>query len=155
MSWVTVIWSMVASACLTLSVIYFLVWWRHRTAWANLFFAMAAASTAAFTLCELRQMRGGTPEELLAAMRWGHVAPLGVARLDHMVRDASISARDGDGLHGPSRGCARSPCCSVSEWGKILNYREVTGLAAPSRPSGRPVTVSGGVPNPWMLVGHL
>ncbi len=31
MSWVTVIWSMNASACLTLAVIYFLVWHRNRT----------------------------------------------------------------------------------------------------------------------------
>ena len=35
MSWVTVIWSMVASACLTLSAIYLLVWWSNRTAWAE------------------------------------------------------------------------------------------------------------------------
>ena len=35
---VTVIWSMVASACLTLAVIYFLVWCRNRTAWAHLLF---------------------------------------------------------------------------------------------------------------------
>ena len=78
MSWVTVIWSMVASACLTLAVIYFLVWCSNRPAWANLLFAMTAASTAAFTLCELRQMRAGTPGELLSAMRWTHVALLGV-----------------------------------------------------------------------------
>ena len=37
----------------------------NRTAWANLLFAMTAASTAAFTLCELRLMRVGTPAELL------------------------------------------------------------------------------------------
>ena len=48
MSWVTVIWSMVASACLTLAVIYLLVWCRNRTAWAHLLFSMTAASTAAY-----------------------------------------------------------------------------------------------------------
>ena len=32
MSWVTIIWSMVASACLTLAAIYFLVWYRNRAA---------------------------------------------------------------------------------------------------------------------------
>ena len=29
MPWVTVIWSMIASACLTLAVIYGLVWYRE------------------------------------------------------------------------------------------------------------------------------
>ena len=38
MSWVTVIWSMVASACLTLAVIYFVVWCTNRAAWAHLLF---------------------------------------------------------------------------------------------------------------------
>ena len=70
MSWVTVIWSMVASACLTLAAIYFLVWCRNRTAWANLLFSVTAASTAAFTFCELWQMRAETPAELLTALRW-------------------------------------------------------------------------------------
>ncbi len=45
MSWVTVVWSMIASACLTLAVIYFLVWYRNRAAWAHLFFSVTAAST--------------------------------------------------------------------------------------------------------------
>ena len=76
MSWVTVIWSMIASACLTLGAIYWMVWSRNRNAWAHLLFAATAASTAAFTFCELRQMRAGTPGELLAAMRWTHVSLL-------------------------------------------------------------------------------
>ena len=73
MSWVTVIWSMIASACLTLAVIYLLVWYRNRTAWAHLLFSVTAASTAAFAFCELWMMRAQTPGELLAAMRWAHV----------------------------------------------------------------------------------
>ena len=44
MSWITVIWSMIASACLTLGAIYVLVWYRNRTAWAHLLFAATAAS---------------------------------------------------------------------------------------------------------------
>ena len=36
MSWVTIIWSMVASACLTLAAIHFLVWCRKRSTWSNL-----------------------------------------------------------------------------------------------------------------------
>ena len=30
MSWVTIIWAMIASACLTLALVHVLVWWRRR-----------------------------------------------------------------------------------------------------------------------------
>jgi hypothetical protein len=35
MSWVTIVWSMIASACLTLALVHGLVWWWRREAWAN------------------------------------------------------------------------------------------------------------------------
>ena len=73
MPWVTVIWSMIASACLTLAVIYLVVWFRNRAAWAPLLFSLTAASTTAFTFSELSMMRADTPSELLTAMRWAHV----------------------------------------------------------------------------------
>ena len=38
MSVVTIIWSMIASCCLTLAGINVLVWFKNRAAWANLFF---------------------------------------------------------------------------------------------------------------------
>ena len=46
MSWVTIIWSMIASACLTLGVIYSVVWYRSRASWAHLLFSLSAFSTA-------------------------------------------------------------------------------------------------------------
>jgi hypothetical protein len=42
MSWVTIIWSMTASACLTLAAVHLLVWCTKHTAWANAAFALAA-----------------------------------------------------------------------------------------------------------------
>ena len=46
MSWVTVVWSMIASACLTLALVHALVWLRRRDALANLLFAVMALVTA-------------------------------------------------------------------------------------------------------------
>jgi hypothetical protein len=46
MSWVTIIWSTIASACITLAGIYLLVWCRNRTAWANLLFSLTAVAAA-------------------------------------------------------------------------------------------------------------
>lgn len=70
MSWVTVVWSMIASACLTLALIYFLVWLRNRAGRAQLLFSLTAAATAVFAFSELRIMRAETPAELLTAMKW-------------------------------------------------------------------------------------
>ena len=152
MSWVTVIWSMVASACLTLAVIHFLVWWSNRTAWANLLFAMTAASTAAFTFCELRQMRVGTPEELLSAMRWTHVALLGVLVSTvwfvrfYLAAGRRWMAWTVSGLR------AFYLLVAFLIWGNV-NYLEITSLRRVPF-LGESVTAFEGIANPWMLFGY-
>ena len=73
MSWVTVIWSMIAAACLTLAAAHLLVWFRKHTAWANLLFSVTVIATAGLAACELWVMRAQTPEEFGAALRWAHV----------------------------------------------------------------------------------
>ena len=80
MSWVTVIWSMGASACLTLAVMYFVVWLKNRTTRAHLLFSLTAASTAVFAFFELSMMRAQTPQQLDAALRWAQV-PLSLGLL--------------------------------------------------------------------------
>ena len=152
MSWVTVVWSMVASACLTLAVIYFLVWWSHRTARASLFFAAAAASTAVFTLCELRQMRVGTPEELLSAMRWTHVALLGV--LVSTTWFVTFYLGTGRRWLAWTVSGLRVFYLLVAFliWGNV-NYIEITSLQRVSF-LGDSVTAFKGVRNPWMLFGY-
>src|ERR1039457_7455947 len=73
MSWVTIIWSMVASACLTLAAVNLLVWCKKRTAWANLLFSLTAVGTAGMAYCELWMMQAETPEQFGTALRWLHV----------------------------------------------------------------------------------
>lgn len=46
MSWATVIYSMTASACLTVAVIYGFIWSRQRDEWAYILFAIASMGTA-------------------------------------------------------------------------------------------------------------
>ena len=152
MSLVTVIWSMVASACLTLAVIYLLVWWSNRTAWANLLFAMTTASTAAFTLCELRQMRVGTPGELLSAMRWTHVALLGVLVSTTWFVTLYLGAGRRWLAWTVSGLRAFYLLVAFLIWGNV-NYLEITSLRhVPFL--GDSVTVFEGIPNPWMLFGY-
>ena len=152
MSSVTVIWSMVASACLTLAVIYFLVWWSNRTTWASLFFAMAAVSTAAFTLCELRQMRAGTPDGLLSAMRWTHIALLGL--LVSTTWFVTFYLRAGRRWLAWTVSGLRAFYLLVAFliWGNV-NYLEITSLQRVPF-LGDSVTAFEGIRNPWMLFGY-
>ena len=152
MSSVTVIWSMTASACVTLAAIYGLVWYRDRTRWAHLLFAVTAASTAAFTFAELSLMRAQTPEDLLTAMRWAHL-PLFIwlVSITWFVRTYLGAGRlwlawTISGLRGFS-------LLLNFLTGQNLNYREITTLRHVQF-LGEPVTVFAGVPNPWMLVGQ-
>src|SRR5271169_2871879 len=70
MSLITIIWSMIASACLTLAGMHFLVWCRNRKVWANLVFSLTAVSTAALAFIELWMMRAATPAEFATALKW-------------------------------------------------------------------------------------
>ena len=63
MSLITVIWSMVAAACLTLGAVHLLVWLRNREAIANLMFSLLAAGTAGMAGCELLMAHAGTTSD--------------------------------------------------------------------------------------------
>jgi len=151
MSWVTVIWSMIASACLTLAAIYCLVWYRNRTAWAHLFFSVTAASTVVFAFCELWMMRAETPGELQRALVWAELPFLfWLVSITWFVRFYLDAGRP----------WLAWTCCG---WGLFYllvslavrhsSYREVTSLRhVPFL--GESVTVLGAAPHPWMLFGQ-
>ena len=152
MSWITVIWSMIAAVCLTLGAIYVLVWYRNRANWASLLFAATAASTAVFTFCELWLMRVETPPQFLTAMKWGHVALLvWMVSIVWFVRFYLGTGR---------RWLAWTVCILRALYllptflfGASVNYREITSLR-PVMFLGEPVTIFKGIPNPWMLLGY-
>ena len=74
MSWVTIVWAMVGSACLMLAAVHLPVWLKDRTAWPSLFLSVLAGATAALALCELAIMKAQTPAAFAAANRAGQVA---------------------------------------------------------------------------------
>ena len=153
MSLVTVIWSMIASACLTLAGIQLLVWCKTRNAWPNLLFSLMAVSTAAFAFCELRLMRASTPAEFASTLKWGQVPVwLLVVSLVGFVR---VLLKAGQ----PSLAwtvCGLRTFALLLDFsvGQNLNYREITRLRhIPFL--GESVQIAEGVPNPWMVVGQL
>jgi len=153
MSWVTVIWSMAASACLTLAAMHLLIWTRRRAAWANLLFSLASVATAAYAVCELWMMRSRTPAEFALALRWLHV-PTWVLIVS-LVAFARVYLRAGRLWLAWAVFGARTLALLLN-FGPAanLNYREVTALR-PLRFLGEAVSVAEGVSNPWMLVGQL
>jgi two-component system sensor kinase FixL len=153
MSAVTIIWSMFASACLTMAVIYFLVWYRSRAEWAHLWFSLLAVSAAGFAYAELVMMTASTPAEFLSAMLWAHI-PLFVwlVSITWFVKVYLAAGRTW--LAWTITGIRAAFLLPTLLTGVHPNYLEMTGLRH-IQFLGESVAVASGVPNPWTLVGQF
>jgi PAS domain S-box-containing protein len=153
MSWVTVIWSIGSGACLTLALMNCVVWWKDRTARANLAFSLMAIAVAIFAAFELALMRAQTPEQFGEVVRWLHV-PLW-AMIVSLVAFVRLYLRAGRRWLAWTVVGVRtlSLILNFIFWPNI-NYRQITALRHISF-LGEPVSVARGVPNPWMLVAQL
>src|SRR5438876_4445364 len=153
MNWVTVIWSMGGGACLTLALMHLVVWWKDRTARANLVFSVMAIAVATFAALELALMRAETPEQFGMAVRWMHVpAWVIIASLVGFVRLYLKAGRQW--LAWTVVGVRTLSLILNFALSPNINYREITALRhIPFL--GESVSVAKGVPNPWMLVAQL
>jgi PAS domain S-box-containing protein len=153
MSWVTVLWSMTAAACLTLAGVHLLIWFKQRQAWGGLLFSITALSTAALAFCELWMMHAETAVEFGRAVRWMHV-PVAVL-IVALIAFVRVQLHAG-------RPWLAWAACAVRVfslllnffYGQNLNYLEVTVLRRVPF-LGEPVSVGEGVSNPAMIVGQL
>ena len=153
MSWVTVIWSLGAGACLTLAFLQFIVWWKDRAAHANLVFSVGAVAVAVFAALEFALMRAETPEAFGIVARWIHVPA--------WILIVSIVAFVRLYLNAGRQWLAWT-VVSVRTFSLILNfifspninYREITAIRH-VRFLGESVSIPSGVPNPWMLVAQF
>jgi formate hydrogenlyase transcriptional activator len=153
MSLITIIWSMSASACLTLAGINILVWFRNRPAWANLFFSLLSIGTAGWTLSELWMMRAASVAEFAIVLKWAHVwVCLIIVSLVGFTQSYLKTGRPW---------LAWTVCISRTFLlfpnflvGINLNYLEITSLGH-MRVLGESVTIADGIPNPWIRLGEL
>ena len=153
MSWVTIIWSMTASACLTLAAVNLLVWCKKRTEWANLLFSLTAVGTAGMAFCELWMMRAETPGQFGTALRWLHVPAW--ALLVALVGFVRLYLHAGRPWLAWTFVALRTLSLFLDLLvGQNLNYREITRLRHIPF-FGESVSVAEGVANPCMLVGQL
>ncbi|HUI68659.1 MAG TPA: sigma-54-dependent Fis family transcriptional regulator [Nitrospirota bacterium] len=153
MSCVTIIWSMIASACLMLAAMNLLVWLKKRTAWSNLLFSLMAVATATLAFFELLMMRAETVGEYGWILRWLHVP--GLVVVVTLVGFMRLYLRAG-------RLWLAWTVCGMRTLALILDfifkpnlaYREITNLRH-IRFLGESISVAEGVSNLWMLVGHM
>jgi signal transduction histidine kinase len=153
LNWVLILWSMAASASLTLAVIHFLAWFNNRSARANLLFCLAAIGAVATAACELWMMRADTPAELATAVRWTHVAVwLIVLSLTGFVLFYLRAGR----IWLAWTICVLRTFTLVLNFlvGQNLNYLEISDLRH-VRFLGESVAIAEGVANPSMLVGQF
>ncbi len=125
--WPTVVFSMTASACLTLGLVHALIWWRQRDAWSNLLFALAAFGTAAFTACNLIAQLASVPAAYVSALRYAHLALwAGIIPLAIFVRLQFRAGR----LWLLCTFCALRTLSLVLNFftGENLNFRQITRL---------------------------
>jgi len=152
MSQVTVIWSMIGAACLTLAAIHVPVWWRNRDALATLSFAIAAIATAAIAGFELLMLKAATPAAHAEAARWIHVPvalfliALASFAWHYLEAGRRWLAATAIGLRLVSLGINFSVGESLN-WLEVRELRDVAFL-------GDEVRVPIGVANPWMIVGQ-
>ncbi len=154
MSWITIVWSMNAAACLTLAAIYLLVWCKQRQDPAHLLFSVTAVAAATIAAFELEMMHAETVGQYEALMRWIHV-PVWVLVIS-FVSFVRLY------LHAGRRWLAWSICCLRTlvlilnfVFTPNLNFRHITSLRQFSWGGGEIISVPVGVANPWSLLSSV
>ena len=154
MSWVTIVWSMNAAACLTLAGIYLLVWFRQREGWAYLVLSCSAVAGAVLTAFELALLKTQSAEEYAVILRWAQLPVW--ALVVSVVIFVRLYLRAG-------RLWLAWSVCGLRTLALTLNfvfipnlsYRQITSLKQVPWWGGESVSVPVGVTNPWILVAQL
>ncbi len=153
MSWITIIWSMAASACLTIGAVHLLVWLSKRTAWASLLFSLFVTAVAAMSAIELLEMRAETPGQLAALYRWYQV-PIWVVTLTSSSFVWVHLHAGRPWLWWAASGSRTITLVLNFLIGQNLNYLEITHVRH-IRFLGESVSRAAGVLNHWMIIGQF
>jgi PAS domain S-box-containing protein len=148
MSWITIVWSMNAAACLTLGALYLLVWCKQRENWVHLVFSCSAVAAAAIAAFELAMMHAETVERYEALVRWIHVPVW--ALIVSFVSFVRLYLRAGRPWLAWSICGLRTLVLILNfTFTPNLNFRQITRLHQFSWWGGEIISVPIGVSNPW------
>jgi two-component system, LuxR family, sensor kinase FixL len=154
MSWVTIIWAMIASACLTLAMVHLVIWFKQTGQRAHLLFSLTAISVAAIAACELLVMRAQTIERFGTVIRWAHLPVFfAVVSIVGFVRLYFHTGRPWLAYTV----CGLRLLALIINFLSVpnLNYKQITGLRHLTILGGETISVAEGIPNPWTKLGDL
>ena len=147
MSWITVVWAMIAAVCLTLAAMNILIWFEDRRSLASLLFAVLAVSVAAITGFELAVMRAQTPREFGLLLRWAQIPVFFV--FVSIVGFVSVYFRAGRAWLGWTT-CALRLLTLIVNFvaGPNVHYTQITALGHRVL-WGDTIAVAEGISSPW------
>src|SRR5437773_6301613 len=152
MSWLTTIWTVIASACLTLAAIHVHVWMWQRQAVGNAAFALLAASVAGMAYAEVHLLHADTTSEF-GRMLWWYQIPIWTGFIA-LVCFVLFHLHAGRAWLGVAAIGLRTIVIVANLFSSpSINFREITSLEKVPF-LGEAVSVARGVPNPWLVVAH-
>jgi PAS domain-containing protein len=153
MTWIPVLWLMMASACVTLAGIHMQVWLRDRRARASVAFAALALGVGVAALIELRLLSADTPDEFGRLLWWWQVPVW--SSVVSLVAFVRLHMKVGRAWLGWLAVGLRTLVLLVNTVSTPnINYREIVAVEKVTI-FGDAVTVAVGSPNPWMVVAQL
>jgi PAS domain S-box-containing protein len=153
MSWITVVWSMNAGACLTLAAFYGAVWCKQRENWVYLVFSCSAVAAAAISGFELWMTNARSVEQYQLLVRWVHV-PTWVLTIS-FVAFVRLYLRAGRAWLAWSIYSLRTLILLLNFIFPVsINFKTITEIRHFSW-AGELVSVPVGVPNPWGLLSQV
>jgi two-component system, LuxR family, sensor kinase FixL len=148
-SWVTVIWSMIATVCLTVGGTHLYVWCRQRLAWGSLFIALSVMATGLLAAFEFAMMQAETTAQYGVALRWLHV-PTWILTVS-LVGFVHFQLRAGRPWLAWTFVVLRTLSLLINFIvTPNINYSEITSLEQIPF-LGETVAIPHGIANPWMV----
>ena len=153
MSWITAIWLVLGSACVTLAAVHAHVWLRQPRRIGNVAFAVLAVSVAGMGYAETRMLLAPTTAEF-GRWLWLYQFPVW-SGLVAVVSFVHFYLRAGRAWLGWTAIALRTAALVVNVFATpSIHFREITALAKVDV-FGEAVSVAQGVPNPLMAIAHL
>jgi PAS domain S-box-containing protein len=154
MSWITIVWSINAGACLTLAAIYLVVWCRRCESWVHLLFSCSAIAAAAIAVMELAMLHTQTVGRYEALVRWIHV-PVWVLLLSFVGFVRAYLRAGRPWLAWSIYGLRTLVLIVDLILTPNINFREITSIRHLGLWGGEMASLPVGVPNPWGILSLI
>jgi two-component system sensor kinase FixL len=153
-TWIVIVWLMIAGACLAVGFIHAAVGMKGRAERAHSAFSVVAFSYAAIIVCELLLMHAQTPGQFAAIMRWTHV-PVSIAMVSTIVFLRIYLRAGRSWLAYGILGLQLASLIVNFQSSANIDYRAISGLQVIELFRGGALPVPVGVRNPWAALNDL